>query len=745
MKISEMNIGEVSRKVGLWVLCGMVAVSLLAYFTHSAQAAKTNWYVTPTGSGNHDGQSQQNAFATLQQALDVVQPGDTIYLGDGNYDEAVVSKQHGSANAPITISGSPQAVLRGDPNEARVFELNHDHYVLDGWTINGYDGKGNSKDNYRDKLLYIKGEATVYGGQLRRGPQGVEVRNMHLLNAGGECIRLRYFVQQTNIHHNTIQNCGIHDFRFNAGGKNGEGIYVGTSSNQWGDGKNPTAEPDESNFNHIHHNVFDTQGNECVDVKEGASNNLIEYNDCTGGKDPESAGLDARGSGNIFRYNATYGHLGGGVRLGGHTIHNVLYGVNNVVYGNTIYNNASGGIKFEADPQATICGNILQGANGQIQGNGAYGSYGDQYSAVIGAACAGGVPPTPAPQVTPKPTTLPTVAPTALPTVLPTVLPTATPSPESDNTVLYMSAMAGGKVEGVRFKDEDILAFDAASGHWQLYFDGSDVGLATADVDAFARLPDGSLLLSFITTTNVDRVGEVDDSDIVRFVPRSLGSQTDGGFQKYFDGSDVGLTENGEDVNALTVLQDGRLLMSTTGNYNVGELAGGHEDLLAFTPRKLGGDTAGDWAIYLAGAAVGLQAGNVNVSGLWINQTVANQTEIYLSAHGRQLQNKVDNQLSGQLPGDQNDIFFCSLGAGSACTLQRFWDGNEHNFGDQTIDALTMTAGFVDGKLVIAADSSEDAAADDGGAEDDTEPAAELTASGETPTAYQLFLPVITN
>ena len=63
--------------------------------------------------------------------------------------------------------------------------------------------------------------------------------------------------------------------------------------------------------------TFDTQGNECVDIKEGATANVVEHNDCTGQKDPESAGFDSRGSGNVFRFNASYANLGAGVRLGG--------------------------------------------------------------------------------------------------------------------------------------------------------------------------------------------------------------------------------------------------------------------------------------------------------------------------------------------------------------------------------------------------------------------------------------------
>ena len=110
---------------------------------------------------------------------------------------------------------------------------------------------------------------------------------MTFKNAGGECVRLRYFAQHNEIATSRhSRRCGVHDFRFKAGGKNGEGIYIGTAPEQRGDGKNPTTDPDLSNGNWIHHNSFDTQGNECVDIKEAASGNLVENNRCTGQRDP---------------------------------------------------------------------------------------------------------------------------------------------------------------------------------------------------------------------------------------------------------------------------------------------------------------------------------------------------------------------------------------------------------------------------------------------------------------------------
>ena len=98
---------------------------------------------------------------------------------------------------------------------------------------------------------------------------------------------------------------------------------------------------------------------------------------------------------------------------------------------------------------------------------------------------------------------------------------------------------------------------------------GADLAddLTGADIDAFTLLPDGSLLFSLTTAKKVPGIGKVADSDIVRFVPTALGSTTAGAFELYFVGAKVGLTENGEDIDALAVLKDGRLIISTTGRF----------------------------------------------------------------------------------------------------------------------------------------------------------------------------------
>ncbi|MEJ2853706.1 MULTISPECIES: S8 family serine peptidase [unclassified Saccharothrix] len=179
-----------------------------------------------------------------------------------------------------------------------------------------------------------------------------------------------------------------------------------------------------------------------------------------------------------------------------------------------------------------------------------------------------------------------------------------------------ISLPGSGSVGGVEYADEDVLGV-TATGRVVPVFDGSDVGVGDLAVDALVRLPDGSLLLSFTKPGAVPGItGRVDDSDLVRFAPTSLGATTSGTFTLWLDGSDVGLTTDAEDVDAADVLPDGRVVLSTEGVANVPGVTAADADLVIFTPTSLGEETAGTYALWFDGRDVGLAAKDENVDAV---------------------------------------------------------------------------------------------------------------------------------
>lgn len=246
-------------------------------------------------------------------------------------------------------------------------------------------------------------------------------------------------------------------------------------------------------------------------------------------------------------------------------------------------------------------------------------------------------------------------------------------------------SMAGGGDVGFRYSDEDILLYDPNVDAWALFFDGSDVGLGASpehDVDALHLLPDGSLLLSTAGAVQLPRLGWVDGADIVRFVPQTLGANTSGRFELYFEGSDVGLIGEAENVDGISVLADGRMVISTAGTAQAPGVAARDEDLLIFVPSSLGADTAGTWGVYIDGSDIGLDdSGDEDVNALALNAA----GEVYLSTQGA--------WAAGAVEGTGVDIFTCRpglTGALTQCEVSLFWRGADADLAAGSIDALSI-------------------------------------------------------
>lgn len=268
---------------------------------------------------------------------------------------------------------------------------------------------------------------------------------------------------------------------------------------------------------------------------------------------------------------------------------------------------------------------------------------------------------------------------------------TPTPMPAPDDLTLtsgtvYASSTTGGATGGVTFADEDILAFDVVSKKWSLFFDGSDVGLGGADVDAFYLAPDNQLYLSFeAVVANVPELGPVDDSDIVVFTG-TLGPATSGSFAWYFDGSDVELTLDGEDIDAMGLGPDGTLLLSARGGLKVTGLSAADEDLVQFRATSTGADTSGSWALYFDGSDVDLGADAEDITGLWLDPSSG---MLYLTFSGYFT---VDGA-----KGDDDDILRCqplATGPASDCIFGPgvSWNGGLYGFGSEKLDGMTLAA-----------------------------------------------------
>lgn len=192
-----------------------------------------------------------------------------------------------------------------------------------------------------------------------------------------------------------------------------------------------------------------------------------------------------------------------------------------------------------------------------------------------------------------------------------------TPDPQS----LLLSLKNNQTLGGVSFKSEDIVEYNLVDQSFSKFFDGSDVGINGFKIDAFEVLDNNEILFSFDRPKNINGIENVvDDSDIVKFTPTSPGDNSSGSFELYFDGSDVGLTKGGEDIDGLSVDPlTGDLLISTQGGFNVSGVSGKDEDILRFNSDTLGSNTSGAWSVEFDGSDVELTKGSEDIDAIGIN------------------------------------------------------------------------------------------------------------------------------
>ncbi|HKX46326.1 MAG TPA: S8 family serine peptidase, partial [Planctomycetota bacterium] len=212
-------------------------------------------------------------------------------------------------------------------------------------------------------------------------------------------------------------------------------------------------------------------------------------------------------------------------------------------------------------------------------------------------------------------------------------------APPTGGPLYHLASTGTNTVAGVgTVADEDLVTYDSGSGNFVLLFDGSDVGLASAAIDALHVRADGDYVLSLTTAFTVPGLvggpngGSVDDSDLVLYTPTTTGTNTSGVFTFLMDGSDVGLSTNNEDVDAVSELPNGDLLLSLVGGGSGTGLSSiQDEDVVRLDWSMLGSATAGTLALHLDGSDVGLSTSSAeNVDACHAEGT----TSVLLSTTG---------------------------------------------------------------------------------------------------------------
>jgi subtilisin family serine protease len=232
---------------------------------------------------------------------------------------------------------------------------------------------------------------------------------------------------------------------------------------------------------------------------------------------------------------------------------------------------------------------------------------------------------------------------------------------------------------------------------YSMYFNGADVGLTTSGegVDAFTFLSDGSILIStsgsYSISTNYNSAGSGSGAtlsgggeDILRFTPTTVGDNTTGTWSIYLDGSDVGLSGSSENIDAISVLNDGRIVVSTSGSASASGVNGDDKDLLAFSPTMLGATSRGSWSVYLDSSDVGLTTSDEDIDALFIDQS-RGVPDVYTSTRG-------NYSVTGNSGGREDGFAFrpTQLGSTTSGSFMPYYvlDGGWYGLGNYGIDGF---------------------------------------------------------
>lgn len=313
----------------------------------SSQAADQPPALTAAPHGSPTAAGTAADPTTVQAALDRAEPGQTIQLAPGVYrlTRPLTTRRAGQPGRPITLRGPERGLDLKGRNRAVVtgaghlVDIEHSHYRLDGFTLNGQPGLDFAqiptspddlvrfKDRNQSKIVDSK---LVYVGVKGHHLTDVRINNMFLTGAGGECVRMRNLTTGSTVSDSLIYRCGFLRKDKEYGYHNGEGVYLGTSPKST---EQPYARNDATNGNRIERNVIRTYASECVNIKENAADNVVLGNVCEYGLGPASANesvLEVRGR-------------------------------NNQVVGNTIGHSRGFGVKFWSDAGYGAGGNVLAG------------------------------------------------------------------------------------------------------------------------------------------------------------------------------------------------------------------------------------------------------------------------------------------------------------------------------------------------------------------------------------------------
>lgn len=354
-------------------------------------------HVAPDGSDEDVG-TKGAPLSSIQTAVARAEPSQTVHVYPGEYFEYVEFRTAGEPDAPITLTGPSDAVLKPPEDiDHSTISVGASHVHITGLTITGlYD-----EDDPENSASYHSGKLIDLNTFAEDGNDYIEelvISPNRLGNAG-----------QSLINSQMIKDCEIGGFEVvgpagtnwifeDESGHNGEFVYLGTAPNNR---KKRGFEGYDRTRNIRVHHIDNSEGHphsELVDCKAGIENVTVEY--CTDGGGVQSndsyysrsVSMDGRQC--TIRWNVIRDAAGYGVRIGPQSFMSNteflaepqtdlerLMGKDHAIYHNVFARNpfdAIGFLRHEKRPgrdsnplpedQRVLCGNLFDGYSDDAPG-----------------------------------------------------------------------------------------------------------------------------------------------------------------------------------------------------------------------------------------------------------------------------------------------------------------------------------------------------------------------------------------
>lgn len=231
----------------------------------------------------------------------------------------------------------------------------------------------------------------------------------------------------------------------------------------------------------------------------------------------------------------------------------------------------------------------------------------------------------------------------------------------------YLSTQNDSVLAGVPLDKDDVIHYDQSIETATRFFNGDHFS-ANENIDALHVMGNGDLVMVISTTLGATLGGTTfKDGDLVLYDPKNDTASF------YFEEDDhFKLTE---DIDALSILDSGNLILSTSGSATLGDLDFGNGDLVEYNPTTQTASIIFSEALF--GALINIDAVHVNVDGTIVLSTAVRAT-------------------LGGLTFDEDDLVIYDPTTLAATLL---FDGNRAFSLQENIDAISMTPVPVSGAI----------------------------------------------